>query len=152
MTTQQSTADSWEVLDSAYGYLANEEDARICKDFPDEACRVVPENFFRHLGTNVMTRLGGAVVNPKTVLAWLVLLLQIPGFVLSLLASIRESGSLLPQQRMPGEGLALLGMFVLVSAALAAVSVPIAVFALALIALAGTAICLRLPEVQDDQP
>lgn len=97
MALQESVADHREILDRAYGYLANEEDARVCKDIPDEACRVVPENFFRHLGTNVLTRLGDAVINPKTVLAWLVPLLQAPDFVLSLLVPIRESGSLLPQ-------------------------------------------------------
>jgi hypothetical protein len=97
VTTPDSIANRRDILDRAYGYLANEEDARVCTDIPDEACRVVPENFFRHLGTNVMTRLGDAVINPKTVLAWLVPLLQIPEFVLSLLVPIRESGSLLPQ-------------------------------------------------------
>jgi len=94
---QQKAVDRREILDRAYGYLANEEDARVCRDIPEEACRVVPENFFRLLGTNVLTRLGDAVVNPKTVLAWLVPLLQAPEFVLSLLVPIRESGSLLPQ-------------------------------------------------------
>lgn len=97
MTTQEAIADRREILDRAYGYLANEEDARVCKDIPDEACRVVPENFFRQLGANILTRLGDAIVNPKTVLAWLVPLLQAPEFVLSLLVPIRESGSLLPQ-------------------------------------------------------
>lgn len=97
VTTRQATIDRREILDRAYGYLANEEDARVCKDIPEEACRVVPENFFRQLGVNVLTRLGDAVVNPKTVLAWLVPLLQAPEFVLSLLVPIRESGSLLPQ-------------------------------------------------------
>ncbi|HSH40600.1 MAG TPA: MFS transporter [Arenicellales bacterium] len=97
MNTQESAASRRDILDRAYGYVANEEDARVCKDIPDEACRVVPENFFRHLGTNVLTRLGDAVVNPKTVLAWLVPLLQAPEFILSLLVPIRESGSLLPQ-------------------------------------------------------
>ncbi len=97
MTILDASTDRREILDRAYGYLANEEDARVCRDIPDEACRVVPENFFRQLGANVLTRLGDAIVNPKTVLAWLVPLLQAPEFVLSLLVPIRESGSLLPQ-------------------------------------------------------
>lgn len=97
MTTTDTATDRREILERAYGYLANEEDARVCTDIPEEACRVVPENFFRLLGTNVLTRLGDGVVNPKTVLAWLVPLLQAPEFVLSLLVPIRESGALLPQ-------------------------------------------------------
>lgn len=85
------------ILNRAYEFINNEEDARVCRDIPEEACRVVPENFFRQLGSNVLTKLGDAIVNPKTVLAWLVPILQIPEFVLSLLVPIRESGSLLPQ-------------------------------------------------------
>lgn len=86
-----------EILDRAYEFINNEEDARVCRDIPEEACRVVPENFFRLLGSNVLTKLGDAIVNPKTVLAWLIPILSIPEFVLSLLVPIRESGSLLPQ-------------------------------------------------------
>jgi hypothetical protein len=97
MNTPEPAIRRRQILDRAYGLLTNEEDARVCKDIPEEACRVVPENFFRLLGTNVLTRLGDAVVNPKTVLAWLVPLLEAPEFVLSLLVPIRESGSLLPQ-------------------------------------------------------
>lgn len=97
MSTSKPIIDRREILERAYGYVANEEDARVCKDIPEEACRVVPENFFRLLGSNVLTRLGDAVVNPKTVLAWLVPLLQAPELVLSLLVPIRESGALLPQ-------------------------------------------------------
>lgn len=85
------------MLERAYALAVNEEDARVCRDIPEEACQVVPQNFFRLLASNVLTRLGDGVVNPKTVLAWLVPLLQAPEFVLSLLVPIRESGSLLPQ-------------------------------------------------------
>jgi len=120
--------DRQQILERAYELLANEEDARVCKDIPEEACRVVPENFFRQLASSVLTKLGDAVVNPKTVLAWLVPVLQAPEFVLSLLVPIRESGSLLPQlviaqrvRRMParkwawvagalGQGLCVLGL------------------------------------------
>lgn len=89
--------DRRDMLDRAYELIANEEDARVCRDIPEEACRVLPENFFRLLASNVLTRLGDAIVNPKTVLAWLIPILDAPGFVLSLLVPIRESGSLLPQ-------------------------------------------------------
>lgn len=97
VTTYDATTDRRDLLERAYELVANEEDARVCREIPEEACRVVPENFFRLLASNVLTRLGDAIVNPKTVLAWLVPILGAPGFVLSLLVPIRESGSLLPQ-------------------------------------------------------
>jgi len=97
MSAETPAVERQQILERAYVLLANEEDARVCKDIPEEACRVVPENFFRQLGSSVLTKLGDAIVNPKTVLAWLVPILQAPEFVLSLLVPIRESGSLLPQ-------------------------------------------------------
>ncbi len=33
-------------LERAYQLLVNQEDARVCKDIDDQACRVVPGNFF----------------------------------------------------------------------------------------------------------
>jgi len=97
MTTTQSHSGRGQALSRAYLLIADEEDARVCKDIPEDACRVVPENFFLQLGANVLTKLGDAVINPKTVLAWLVPILAVPEVVLSFLVPIRESGSLLPQ-------------------------------------------------------
>ena len=44
-----------DTLDQVYSLIANEEDARVCTDIPDEACREVPRNFFLILGSNVLT-------------------------------------------------------------------------------------------------
>ena len=60
-----------DTIDQLYGLIANEEDARVCKDIPEEACREVPRNFFLILFSNVLTRLGDLLISPKTVLAWL---------------------------------------------------------------------------------
>ena len=56
--------------DRLYAFLVEEEDARVCKDIPEEACRVVPGNFFR-LGTSqVLTKLADELSSAKTVLPW----------------------------------------------------------------------------------
>ncbi len=84
-------------LDKAYRTLVDEEDARVCRDISDEACHVVPGNFFLQILSHFFTKLGDAVANPKTVLPWLLSALAAPGFFTALLVPIRESGSLIPQ-------------------------------------------------------
>ena len=83
-------------LDRIYRLIANEEDARICKDIPDAACHVVPRNFFLILAANVLTKLGDLLTSPKTVLAWLMSAVGAPELV-AWLVPIRESGSMVPQ-------------------------------------------------------
>jgi len=70
-----------DTLDQVYSLIANEEDARVCTDIPDEACREVPRNFFLILGSNVLTKLGDLLISPKTVLAWLLSAIGAPALV-----------------------------------------------------------------------
>jgi hypothetical protein len=86
-----------EKLDRVYQQLVNEEDARVCRDISDDACRVVPGNFVLQVATQFLTKLGDAVANPKTVLAWLMSALAAPPAFTAFLVPIRESGSLIPQ-------------------------------------------------------
>lgn len=83
-------------VDRLYNLIANEEDARVCKDIPPEACQVVPRNFFLILAANVLTKLGDLLISPKTVLAWLMSAVGAPALV-AWLVPIRESGSMVPQ-------------------------------------------------------
>ncbi len=83
-------------IDQLYSLIANEEDARVCKDIPAEACREVPRNFFLILASNVLTKLGDLLISPKTVLAWLMTAVGAPALV-AWLVPIRESGSMVPQ-------------------------------------------------------
>ena len=85
-----------EAIEQLYNFIANEEDARACKDIPEEACQEVPRNFFLILASNVLTKLGDLLVNPKTVLAWMVSAVGAPALV-AWLVPIRESGSMIPQ-------------------------------------------------------
>ncbi len=80
-----------------YEKLTNEEDARLCRDIDERACRESPRNFSVLLLSYFLTKLGDAVASPKTTLAWLTSAVGAPAFVLGLLVPIRESGSLIPQ-------------------------------------------------------
>lgn len=86
-----------EKIDLLYERLVDEEDARVCKDISDDACRFVPVNFFLIIIANTLTKLGDELSNPKTVLAWLMTFVQAPVYLVGLLVPIRESGSMLPQ-------------------------------------------------------
>ena len=68
-------------LDQLYILIANEEDARVCKDIPAEACREVPRNFFLILASNVLTKLGDLLTSPQTVLAWVMSAVSAPALV-----------------------------------------------------------------------
>lgn len=80
-----------------YALVANEEDARVCTDISEQACRVVPGNFFRIIVANVFTKIGDLLISPKTVLAWLIVAVGAPEALVGVLVPIRESGSLIPQ-------------------------------------------------------
>jgi len=80
-----------------YDYIANEEDARVCKGIPDEACREVPGNFFKILVSQWLTKTADALSSTKVVLPWLLTSIGVPAFFIGMLVPLRESGSLLPQ-------------------------------------------------------
>lgn len=84
-------------IDRLYEYLANEEDARVCKEISEKACREVPGNFFIILLSQCLTKLGDALASTKIVLPWVMTQSGVPAFFTGLLVPIRESGSLLPQ-------------------------------------------------------
>lgn len=88
-------------IDSAavplYDLLANEEDARACRDINNAACTAVPKNFVKLLVAFFLSKLGDALTNPKTVLPWVMSSVGAPAYLSSFLVPIRESGSLLPQ-------------------------------------------------------
>ena len=89
-------------LNDLYRRLVEEEDARVCKDIPSEACTEVPGNFFKIGGSQVLTKLADELASAKTVLPWLLGSLGAPAFWIGFLVPIRESGSLLPQLAIAG--------------------------------------------------
>jgi hypothetical protein len=80
-----------------YTKLVNEEDARVCTDIDEQACRDVPGNFLLMIFSHFFTKLGDALANPKVVLPWVMESLQAPLYLIGFLVPIRESGSLIPQ-------------------------------------------------------
>lgn len=94
MATQTEPASA---LDQIYQKLVNEEDARVCTEISDDACRAVPANFLLQIVAQFFTKLGDAIASPKTVLAWLFGALSVPGLFTAFLVPVRESGSLIPQ-------------------------------------------------------
>lgn len=85
------------LIDRIYGFLNQEEGARICKDITEEACEKTPQNYFLQMGSSIFTKLGDTLSNPKTVLAWLMTYVNAPVYLISFIVPIRESGSMLPQ-------------------------------------------------------
>ncbi|MBQ0733389.1 MFS transporter [Aquimarina celericrescens] len=84
-------------IERLYDFINEEEDARICKDIDENACRYTPKNYFLILLSNIFTKLGDTLSNPKTVLAWVMSYVQAPVYLISFIVPIRESGSMLPQ-------------------------------------------------------
>ena len=84
-------------LDHLYRLVADEEDARSCRDLDDDACHWVPRNFFVIAGASTLTKLGDELASPKTVLAWVMSAVGAPAAMIALLVPIRESLSMLPQ-------------------------------------------------------
>lgn len=84
-------------MESLYERLAEDDEGRVCKAISEDACRASPGNFFRTLVANTLSSLADRIASAKTTLPWLLLQLGAPGWMLSLLVPIRESGSMLPQ-------------------------------------------------------
>lgn len=80
-----------------YDALTGDEDARVCKDIPEAACRELPGNFFRHLSSFTLTKIGDELASARLILPWLLTLTGAPAWMAGLLVPIREAGALLPQ-------------------------------------------------------
>jgi hypothetical protein len=85
------------LTEKVYGYLAEDEDARVCKDIPDAACNDQPKAFIAHLLALSMTKLGDSLVSARLVLPWILSSLGAPSAFISALVPLRESLALLPQ-------------------------------------------------------
>lgn len=85
------------LTDRMYGYLAEDEDARVCKDIPDSACDDQPQAFMAHLWALTLTKLGDSLVSARLVLPWMLTALGAPSVFISALVPLRESLALLPQ-------------------------------------------------------
>lgn len=80
-----------------YSLLVEDEDARVCRDIPEDACREQPRAFVLQWLAQSLTKLGDALASSRLVLAWMLSALGSPVFFISLLVPVRESLALLPQ-------------------------------------------------------
>ena len=80
-----------------YDQVTGEEDARVCKEIPDEACHEQPRNFFAYLFANVLNKISDELVSARLTLPWLFNVLRVPASFVGFLVPIRESCVLLPQ-------------------------------------------------------
>jgi hypothetical protein len=90
------------VVEQIYDSIYEEENARVCRDISDEACTNVPHNFFLNAAAATLVKLADAIANTKTTLPWLLTSAGAPGWIISVLVPIRESGSMLPQLAIGG--------------------------------------------------
>jgi len=84
-------------IDRLHNLIDDEYEARACKDIDDDACQVVPGNYFLINLSLVLGKLADTFASAKIVLPWLMNSTGAPLFLISLLVPIRESGSMLPQ-------------------------------------------------------
>lgn len=84
-------------IEALYDFATGDEDARVCRDIPDAACRHLPRNFFVQLVALIATKTGDRLAGAKLVLAWLLTTLGAPAFMTALLVPLRESLALVPQ-------------------------------------------------------
>lgn len=100
-STARSTPDDGPVRD-LYDLVTGDENARVCRDLTDEACREQPTNFFIHLVALLANKTGDLIASPKLVLPWLLGAIGAPVWMTGLLVPIRESLALLPQLAIAG--------------------------------------------------
>ncbi|WP_194756761.1 MFS transporter [Aliidiomarina indica] len=86
-----------DISETLYQYLAEDEDARVCKDIPEDACSEQPKAFMLHLWSLTLTKLGDSLVSARLILPWMLSVTGAPAFFISMLVPLRESLALLPQ-------------------------------------------------------
>lgn len=80
-----------------YDLITGDEDARVCRGIPSDACDDQPHNFFAYLGANSLSKVADELSSARLVLPWLLGALGAPAAFTGFLVPIRESGVLLPQ-------------------------------------------------------
>ena len=94
---EKASAEPYPRLGRLYDLVTGDEDARVCKDISDEACRHLPRNFFAYLVANFLTKVADELASARLVLPWLLGTLGAPAAFVGFLVPVREAGVLLPQ-------------------------------------------------------
>lgn len=86
-----------DLVERVYGFLAEDEDARVCRDIPETACNEQPRSFVLQLSALALTKLADTLASPRLVLAWMLSALGAPAAFIGFLVPLREALALLPQ-------------------------------------------------------
>lgn len=85
-----------------YRLLTGDDRAPETRELDDEARSNVPRNFVTYVLSHVLTKIGDALMNPKTTLTWVAGALSVPTWITGLLVPVREAGSMLLQVFLAG--------------------------------------------------
>ena len=88
--TQRLGSRLWDLLDA-------EEDARACREIPDDACHEQPRNSLVHIVALTLTKVGDSLVDARLTITWLLGAVGAPTYLITWLVPVRESLALLPQ-------------------------------------------------------
>ena len=80
-----------------YELATGEDEARLCRDIPDEQCQEQPRSFLCQVAAQALSKTGDTLADSKVVLPWLISAVGAPGWMIGVLVPIRESLALLPQ-------------------------------------------------------
>lgn len=80
-----------------YDLATGDDDARLCRDIPEDQCREQPKSFLLQIASLALSKTGDALTDSKIVLPWLLGSVGAPAYLLGFLVPIRESLALLPQ-------------------------------------------------------
>lgn len=94
MTATKHTRD---IADIVYQHLVEDEDARVCRDIPDQACDEQPRAFLLQTIAQTLTKASDSINSARLSLAWILSALAAPVFFIAMLVPVRESLSLVPQ-------------------------------------------------------
>lgn len=80
-----------------YDFATGDEDARLCRDIPEDQCREQPRSFLYQVLAQTLSTTGDVLADTKVVLPWLMGVIGAPTYLIGLLVPIRESLALIPQ-------------------------------------------------------
>lgn len=80
-----------------YDLATGDEDARLCRDIPDDQCREQPKSFLCQVLAQALSKTGDGLSDSKVVLPWILGAVGAPVYLIGFLVPIRESLALIPQ-------------------------------------------------------
>ena len=84
-------------LERVFARFIEEDEDHGCGQLPEDACREVAGNAAKQVWAQTLQKVGDLIVDPRTVLSWVMAAVGAPTGFVGLLVPIRESGSMLPQ-------------------------------------------------------